>query len=128
MTTNQTALLLIAHGSREAAANADLHHVVEHLASWNQFPIVQASFLEIAQPDIQTGAAACIAGGARQVILVPYFLSPGRHVRRDLTRLRQTLAGRFPDVDFRLAEPLGGHPLLVQILLDRVREAHTANP
>jgi sirohydrochlorin ferrochelatase len=54
--------------------------------------------------------------------MVPYFLSPGVHVREDLTAARDELAGRFPHVTFRLAEPLGGHPLLLDIVEQRAVE------
>ncbi len=60
--------------------------------------------------------------GAGRVVLVPYFLSAGVHVRRDLTAARDRLAARFPGVEFRLAEPLGRHPLLLEVVEERVRE------
>ena len=55
------------------------------------------------------------------MILLPYFLSAGIHVRRDLTAARQRLAECFPRVDFRLAEPLGKHPLLIDVVAERAR-------
>jgi len=118
-----TALLLIAHGSREADANADLHHLVAQLRERGTHARVEAGFLELAEPDIDGGAARCVTPGVRRVVLVPYFLSPGVHVRRDLTAARRRLAERFPEVEFCLAEPLGGHPLLLDVVAQRVREA-----
>src|SRR5437016_5457821 len=103
----RTALLLIAHGSREADANEDLLLLVQCLRMSGRAELVEAAFLELAKPDIAQGAAACIAGGAEQVILIPYFLSAGVHVRRDLTEARRCLAERYPQVRFCLAEPLG---------------------
>src|SRR5215469_4801836 len=47
----QTALLLIAHGSRQAEANDDLHHVAAELRQRGH-AIVVASFLELAAPSI----------------------------------------------------------------------------
>lgn len=123
-----TAILLIAHGSREADANADLHHLVEALRHRGSYAIVEACFLELAAPDIDAGAARCIAGGAGRVVLLPYFLSAGVHVRRDLTEARTRLSERFPHVEFRLAEPLGRHPLLVDVVTDRAREAEQNGP
>ena len=117
----QTALLLIAHGSRQPDANDDLHHVVEGLVRCGH-AIVEASFLELAEPDIEEGGARCVARGAGRVVLLPYFLSAGVHVRRDLTAARDRLATRFPGVEFRLAEPLGRHPLLLEVVADRIRE------
>jgi sirohydrochlorin ferrochelatase len=117
-----TALLLIAHGSRHAEANADLHFVVAALKQRGR-AIVEASFLELAEPDIDEGGRRCVAAGARRVVLVPYFLSAGVHVRRDLAAARERLAARFPAVEFTLAEPLSRHPLLLDVVEDRAREA-----
>jgi sirohydrochlorin ferrochelatase len=64
-----------------------------------------------------------VVQGAELVVLVPYFLSAGVHVRRDLSEACRVLAGRFPAVQFRLAEPLGRHPLLLDIVMERVRQA-----
>jgi sirohydrochlorin ferrochelatase len=118
-----TALLLIAHGSRQEEANADLLYVAAGLRA-RGWPIVEASFLELTEPDIGQGGARCVEQGAERVILVPYFLSAGVHVRRDLSEARTKLAQRFPAVDFRLAEPLGQHPLLLEVVAQRVREAN----
>jgi sirohydrochlorin ferrochelatase len=121
-----TALLLIAHGSRQPEANADLHHLVAAMRRHSGYAIVEAAFLELARPTMEEGGAACVAAGAGRVILVPYFLSAGTHVRRDLAALRQCLAERFAGVEFLLAEPLGRHPSLLQIVTDRAREAENA--
>jgi sirohydrochlorin ferrochelatase len=118
----KTALLLIAHGSREPEANADLHHVADALRRRGHL-IVGASFLELAEPDIEEGGCRCVAEGAGRVVLLPYFLSAGVHVRRDLTQARARLSARFPEVEFRLAEPLGRHPLLLEVVVERAREA-----
>jgi sirohydrochlorin ferrochelatase len=117
-----TALLLIAHGSRQEEANADLLYIATELRA-RGWPIVEASFLELAEPDIAAGGTRCVEQGAERVILVPYFLSAGVHVRRDLSEARAKLAERFPSVDFRLAEPLGQHPLLLEVVSQRIREA-----
>jgi sirohydrochlorin ferrochelatase len=118
----KTALLLIAHGSRQVEANADLHHVVAGLRG-RGWEVVEAAFLELAEPDIDEGGRRCVAAGSRRVVLVPYFLSAGVHVRRDLAEARDRLASAFPEVDFRLAEPLGRHPLLLDVVDDRARQA-----
>jgi sirohydrochlorin ferrochelatase len=116
-----TALLLIAHGSRQPEANDDLYHVATVLRSRGQ--VVVESFLELAEPDIDGGAGRCVEAGARRVVLVPYFLSAGVHVRRDLAAARERLAGRYTQIEFVLAEPLGRHPLLTEIVAQRAEEA-----
>jgi sirohydrochlorin ferrochelatase len=119
-----TALLLIAHGSRQPEANADLDRLAAELRQRGDYPIVEPSFLEIAEPTIPQGGGRCVQQGASRVILAPYFLAAGRHVREDLTRYREELAARFPQTDFVLAEPLGPHPLLMDIVLERAKTAN----
>ncbi len=115
------AILLIAHGSRNLQANEDLVWLAKELQEGG-FPLVEPSYLELAPPDILTAGRACVAQGAQKVIMMPYFLAAGVHVREDLTRARDELAQEFPEVDFRLAAPLGRHPTLVDLVKARIGE------
>jgi sirohydrochlorin ferrochelatase len=117
-----TALLLIAHGSRRAEANKDLLDLANRIERSGAYPIVVASFLELAEPDIPAGGADCVARGACKVLMVPYFLSAGVHLKRDLTAAREELIARFPEITFRLGPALGPHPLLERLVLERARE------
>ena len=116
------ALLLIAHGSRRAEANADLEHVAAEMRSRGRFGFVQCAYLELTEPTIRAGGEACVAAGASSVVMLPYFLSPGVHVREDLAEARDELTASFPDVRFALAEPLGRHPLLLDVVDQRAAE------
>jgi sirohydrochlorin ferrochelatase len=117
------ALLLIAHGSRRAEANADLETVAADMRARGRFAVVQCSYLELAEPDIHTGGLNCVQVGATSVVMLPYFLSPGRHVSEDLTAARDRLTAAFPHVRFALAAPLAGHPKLLDAVADRAAEA-----
>jgi len=119
----KTALLLVAHGSRQREANDDLHHAADALRRRGGFDVVEAAFLELAEPSALDGGVRCVGQGADRVVLLPYFLSAGVHVRRDLAALRDELAARFAGVEFRLAEPLGRHPLLLDVVAARAAEA-----
>ncbi|MGE3819135.1 MAG: sirohydrochlorin chelatase [Isosphaeraceae bacterium] len=121
-----SAVLLIAHGSRHVPANEDLLGLAERLAAEGRHPIVEPAFLELAAPDIPEAGARCVARGARLVLMVPYFLSAGVHLLRDLTAARDALRERHPGVDFRLGPPLGPHPLLDTLVAERVRELEDA--
>src|SRR4051812_20034731 len=119
----ETALLLIAHGSREPDANDDLHYVVTAMRQQGTFAIIEASFLEFARPTIGEGGQRCIEQGAECVVMLPYFLSAGVHVLRDLASARGELATRFAGIEFRLAEPLGRHPRILEIVAARAQAA-----
>lgn len=118
-----SALLLIAHGSRRPEANADLDHMAGVLRARGEWLHVQPAYLELCEPGIIAGGEMCVAAGAKQVVMVPYFLSAGVHVVEDLTAARDELAKRHPAVEFVLAEPLGRHPLLAEVVVERVRDA-----
>src|SRR6266704_2687168 len=118
-----TALLLIAHGSRNADANADLHQLATTLRQRAEYAIVEPAFLELAEPTTPQGGQRCVEEGAQRVVLLPYFLSAGVHVRDDLRRYRAELAEQSPEAQFILAEPLGPHPLLLDVVLERAGQA-----
>lgn len=118
----QTAVLLIAHGSRHAPANDDLHQLAARFAASGTHPIVEPAFLELAEPDIATGGARCVGRGATRVLMVPYFLSAGVHLLRDLTAARDGLRRDYPEVEFRLGPALGPHPLLDALVAARIHQ------
>jgi sirohydrochlorin ferrochelatase len=122
----KTAILLIAHGSRQAEANDDLIGLVQQLREAGTYAVVEAAFLELAEPTIAMAGRRCAAAGAERVILLPYFLSAGVHVRRDLQHHRDELAREFPALAVLLAQPLGPHALLREIMLQRAREAEAS--
>ena len=119
----RTALLLIAHGSRVENANEDLRELARHLEATSSYPIVEPCYLELAEPDIFSGGRRCVEREAERVILLPYFLSAGIHVYRDLSAARQALCEAYGDAEFILAQPIGRHPKMSEIVLDRAREA-----
>lgn len=60
--------------------------------------------------------------GADEVLVLPYFLTLGIHLQRDLPKLVEELANRHK-ISIRVAPPLDGHPGLGRMLVDRAVEA-----
>ena len=116
------AILLIAHGSRQAQANDDLHELAGRLAERGDVPIVEPAFLELAEPDIEAGGDRCVARGASRVLMIPYFLAAGVHLLRDLAAARDALGRRHPSVEFLLGPALGPDPLLDRLVAERIRQ------
>jgi sirohydrochlorin ferrochelatase len=118
-----TALVVFAHGSSVAAANEAVARVTERMAAEGGYELVETSYLEMAQPDLPAAVERVIERGATRVIVIPYFLTLGIHLRRDLPRIVEGIASIHPGVRIDVTEPLDGHPSLVGILLDRARTA-----
>ncbi|HAH46524.1 MAG TPA: cobalamin biosynthesis protein CbiX [Planctomycetaceae bacterium] len=117
------AVLLIAHGSRRDEANQDLVKLAAMLRERCQYAVVEHAYLELAEPDIPAGAARCVQAGAEEVLMLPYFLSAGVHVQNDLEEFRNEFSQAYPETRFQLCEHLGLHPLMLEIVLDRLQGA-----
>lgn len=113
------ALLLIAHGSRRAASNDEVRELAKRLAdrAGDSYDMVDAAFLELAEPSIPDGIQCCINRGAREVVVLPYFLSAGRHVAEDIPREVQAKIDQYPELDIRIAPYLGSADGIVELLL-----------
>ncbi|MGH9378066.1 MAG: sirohydrochlorin chelatase [Terriglobia bacterium] len=119
----KTGILLFAHGSRVEEANEGVRSLAQQVQQPGGFSYVRAAFLEMAEPDLRRAIAEAVAAGLDRIIVVPYFLTMGIHLRRDLPGLLARERASHPGVEFRVTEPLQGHPLLPTLLLDRIRAA-----
>ncbi len=113
------ALLIVAHGSRRALSNNEVRQLTEKMTVEAQecFDAVQCAFLELAEPSIPDALRGLINTGFSDIIVVPYFLSAGRHVVEDIPAEVKTVAVEFPDAKIRIAPHLGVASGVVKILL-----------
>lgn len=121
-----SAILLVAHGSRRSEANADLVRLAEMVSAEVGNKIVEIGYLELAQPSIPDGLRKCAERGAMSVSILPYFLSQGDHVNRDLVQFRNQFQKEFPDILCVVCPPIGLHSLLVELMLLRLKEGNEA--
>ncbi|MCL5995339.1 MAG: sirohydrochlorin chelatase [Chloroflexi bacterium] len=124
-------VLVVGHGTRSAEGLAQFETFVGALAERLQRP-AKHCYLELAEPDMATGLsdAASAAGAAGEVIVLPLFLGPGDHYKRDVpeaVRACRSALGKTSPV-FRYAAPLGPHPKLIELLNVRIGEALTTTP
>jgi sirohydrochlorin ferrochelatase len=116
------AYLLVDHGSRREEANAQTERVAEALRRRVDDP-VRVAHLEIIPPDLGAGIDACVQDGADEVVVLPYFLGPGRHTVRDIPAQVRAARERHSELEIRIAEPLGLHHKLVEVLMERAESA-----
>lgn len=96
---------------------ACMANLVQQLAG--ERAIVRHAHMEIAQPDIDAGVAACIDAGATDVIVFPYMLSPGRHSTSDIPRMVAAAAAEHTAVRVRVTPAFGVHEKLAEVILER---------
>jgi len=122
-----TGFIVFAHGSRIESANQAVRDVASEMAAAGQH-VVEAAFLELGQPDLSGATALLITRGVQRIVVIPYFLTLGTHMQRDLPRLARDASQAHGDIEMHVTSPLDGHPALVQALLDRANEALTQDP
>ena len=93
------------------------------MARTGEFQPVVAAFLELGQPDLAGAVATLAKRGVERIVVIPYFLTLGVHLERDLPQLVTALMASHPGIAIRVTPPLEGHPALLEILLDRCSEA-----
>ena len=117
-----TGIVIFAHGSSVPSANEAVKTVAEAAAAAGEFDLVETAFLE-ARPSLDEAVAHLVERGATHILVIPYFLTLGIHLQRDLPAIVDRLELAHPHVEIRVTPPLDGHPALVDILLDRARGA-----
>lgn len=117
-----TGYVVFAHGSSIESANDAVRTVAAEMARRGGLEIVVAAFLEGGQPDLP-GALEALAANVSRVVVVPYFLTLGLHLQRDLPRLIDQVKKAHPGVTIEVTAPLDQHPAMVEALLDRALAA-----
>jgi sirohydrochlorin ferrochelatase len=102
-------LLLIAHGSRRDASNDEVRALTRLLAQCaeDRYDRVDCGFLELAEPSIPDGIQQCIDAGATEIVILPYFLSAGRHVAEDIPNAVKIKQDEYPHIPIHIANYLG---------------------
>lgn len=123
MQQTSAGIILFAHGSRIDSANDQVRETAREMAQQGGYALVEAAFLELAQPDLPSAVDRLVERGADRVVVVPYFLTLGTHMQRDLPVLLAEASCRHPGLVITSTTPLDGHPALIQILRDRADAA-----
>ena len=118
-----TAIILFAHGSTVESANAAVRAVTGELTRRVHVDLTATAFLDCGRPTLGESIEAVAQRGATRVIVVPYFLTLGIHLQRDLPQLIQEVSARHAGLQIDVTDPLDGHAKLVEIVEDRVRSA-----
>ncbi len=123
-----TGVVIVDHGSRRPASNAMLEQFVARFADASPFDLVEPAHMELAEPSIATAFDRCVARGAQRVVVIPYFLLPGKHWTEDIPALTAAAARRHPDVPYLVGAPIGLHPMMVDVIQARLDHclAHVA--
>lgn len=115
-------LILVAHGSRVAGANREVQELANAVASKSNYDTM-AAFLEIASPNIADAVDAAVKRRPSKIIVLPYFLTQGLHVQRDIRAQVSEQQARHPEISIQLLSYIGSDARLTDLILDILNQA-----
>jgi sirohydrochlorin ferrochelatase len=119
--SSQPAYVVFAHGSSVESANQAVRDVAKQAAELGAWRVFAAAFLEGGKPSLADAIEELAARGESRFIIVPYFLTTGLHLQRDLPRLIEQIRKRHHGIEIEVTPPLDGHPAMATALVDRAR-------
>ncbi len=117
----ETALALIGRGSSDPDSNADVARMARLVWEGTGYARVAYGFYSITAPRVPETIDACIALGARRVVIMPYLLFTGRILQR-IEQQVITARQRHPDRDLLLTHHLGLHEGVISAIIQRFHE------
>jgi sirohydrochlorin ferrochelatase len=118
-----TALLCVAHGSRDPRHAATVEALVAAVRRLRPRLRVETAYLDHCAPSVGQVVSGLDTAGERDVVAVPLLLGAAYHSKVDLPGLLREAGSRHPRVTLRRADVLGPDPLLLAALRRRLREA-----
>lgn len=112
------ALVVAAHGSRRDASNAEVITLTNLISKTlaDDFPVIKAGFLELAEPSIPDAINHCVQQGATTISVLPYFLSAGRHVEEDVPSEISKAKETHIDIPMKLLPHIGGSTQMIDLI------------
>ena len=112
-------LLLVAHGSKREESNLEVKALSKKMIKFNNnhFDEIMPAFLEFASPSILDAIKKCSELGATQVTVLPYFLSAGVHINRDIPGEVKIASENFPDLQITISNYFGARNEIAELLM-----------
>lgn len=119
---NKKGILLCGHGTRIAEGVQDFNKFAEIFASQVEDFEVTSAFLELSEPDFDTGVKKLIAKGVNEIIALPLFLFTGVHIQKDIPCMLYQCQKKY-NISIKMANFLGVCEEMVSISEQLIRDA-----
>ncbi|MEE4491821.1 sirohydrochlorin chelatase [Streptomyces sp. BE230] len=119
---SEVTILLVGRGSTDPDANAEVYKAARLFWEGRGYAGVETAFVSLAAPDVPSGLDRCVKLGAGRIVVLPYFLFTG--ILPDRVRHQtEEWAAAHPELDVRPAEVIGAAEELLDLVMERYREA-----
>ncbi|OHB99410.1 MAG: hypothetical protein A3G70_00830, partial [Planctomycetes bacterium RIFCSPLOWO2_12_FULL_39_13] len=118
----KTGIILISHGSKLSSGNDGLFKVADMLRAMNRWDLVEAAFLQLAEPGFDEVVKKTVETGVDRIVVVPLLLFKGNHVYKDIPEMLENEKAKYPQVEFVYANNIGADERIALIAADRIHE------
>jgi sirohydrochlorin ferrochelatase len=113
-------VVLIGHGSSDRNARDAFMHAADAIRP--RYRSVHPCFLELDHPNIEEGIGQAVAGNPKVILMMPYFLHRGAHIKTDVGKDVDAALAKRDFKDAFMARHLGVDEKLVDLVVERARE------
>ncbi|MBF0526248.1 MAG: CbiX/SirB N-terminal domain-containing protein [Deltaproteobacteria bacterium] len=122
---SKSAIILLGHGSRVPEAGKHMEQVAIGLRTKYVHELVEICYMSRLGPHFPDALKKCVALGATDVLVIPYFLHEGLHMKLDIPEMMQDEAEKYPTVKLVLGRHLGFDDSLVDLVEKRIGESRS---
>jgi sirohydrochlorin cobaltochelatase len=118
----ETAVLVVGRGSSDPDANSDLFKVSRLFYEGRPYPMVETAYVSMTPPSVNEGLKRLKRLGAKKIAVFSYFLFTGVLEER-IRNQSEEFTGKNPGLAISYAGYFGPHEKVVDLVMDRYREA-----
>jgi len=116
MTMTEPAVILLAHGSRDARWQIPFERLACELVAARGPGAVRLAYLQFNSPTLADAVAAAAGEGFARLLVLPLFLSIGGHVAKDIPVEVAALRSQYDGLDIRMLSAIGEDPRFTELV------------
>jgi precorrin-8X/cobalt-precorrin-8 methylmutase len=123
----QTGVIILCHGSRGERGIVEVAETLRRVTEGVK-PLltpgvkVIGAALQFNHPNLEEAAEFLATRGVERIVIMPYFLFPGRHITEHIPQLVEKFKGTYPGKQFIVAKPLGLEDHFIASVAERIKE------
>lgn len=114
-------ILLIGHGSSDKRAREAFIFTADSLSP--SYRNVNFCFLELDRPNIEEGIRRSLLLKPRVLLMMPYFLHKGAHIKNDVVKEVAAALAKFEFEHAFMARHFGVDEKMINLVVERIKEA-----
>lgn len=113
-------VLLIAHGSRKNQTIDEFYGVVNIVKNMLPDLRIEGTFMSCRETNIESKLMELVDYGATEIIIVPYFLFSGNHVKNTIPFQVEKFLHEHTKVKITYKEPFGIDKRLAEMIVEKI--------